>query len=273
MALATAPTTASAHAPVRKDVPAALRLHLAVGVDHNDGQEGPADPAEDPVQAVSYLRVDQGETFRFGCEPAGVRARPYADNPRPALPCRDRGAGQHGRTPGLATASDSPVRRDSSRLQAVSVDDDCLRHDPVAGLQHGDVVQDRVRNGNFLDLALTEHPGQWGVKDGQPVKQPFGPVLLDHADDGVADCGEAEEGVPPLPEQEQQQEAAANNAVEQCQHVCPDNLPQTSARIVGNSVGQARKCSLPHIFGGEARSCRRVSSGREGAAAVLMRSP
>jgi hypothetical protein len=144
----------------------------------------------------------------------------------------------------------------------VVFNDDRVGHNLVACLQHGDIVHDQLRRRDLLYLSVAQHPGARGVEDRQPVKQLLGPVLLNHPDHGIADRGEAEECVPPLAQEQQQEETAANNAVQQCQYIGPENLPQAPAGGIRNAVVQPCQRSLPYFGCREACSCTHTGTGR-----------
>ena len=69
-----------------------------------------------------------------------------------------------------------------------------------------------------MDFAIAQHPCEWGVKYSQPIQGLLRPVFLDDTDHG-ADGGEAEQGILPLPQEEQQEEARADDCVEEREDV------------------------------------------------------
>ncbi len=90
-----------------------------------------------------------------------------------------------------------------------------IRRDLIAGPEHEDVVHDDLAGGDLLFPAPAAYPGTGGVQEGKPVERRLRPELLHAADDRVGESGEAEQRVLPTTEQQEDEEAPADDPVEQ----------------------------------------------------------
>jgi hypothetical protein len=141
----------------------------------------------------------------------------------------------------LSTASDSPVSIDSSICSPRAHDARIGRH-LVAGAQHEDVGEHDGRLRDVLLHGVASHTRLRGVQQRELVEGGFGPELLHRTDDRVGDGGEAEEGVLPASEGEQDAEAREDDAVEQREDVGADDAQRTATGLgavgVGPTVGR-----------------------------------
>ena len=125
-------------------------------------------------------------------------------------------------------------------LQGAVVHDDGVGGHLVAGTQHEDVVEHDFRRGDLELLPVATHPRARGVQQGEPVERALGAELLDAADDRVRERREAEQRVLPAAEQQKDEEAGADDRVEQREDVGADDVPDAAAGIRGERVGACR---------------------------------
>ncbi len=257
------PTRADVQAPVEMDgLPAAARLDLAVDHEDRHGQQDPGDPAQYAVEAVADLGVHQREAARICRQPARERRRPHPDHLGRAVAGHNDRSGEHFGPRVLVHGVRFAGEERFVHLEAGRLEYGGVRGDLIPGPQHQDVVADDVGRGDVVDFTLAQHPCVWGVKNSQPVQGLLRPVFLDDADHGVADGGEAEQGILPLPQEQQQEEAGADDCVEEREDVGPEDLPQAAAGGVRDAVGKPTFDPRRHLL------LRKAPGGRPGRTSV-----
>jgi hypothetical protein len=136
-------------------------------------------------------------------------------------------------------------------LHAGPVGDLAVHHHPVARPNKDLVIQDDVLRPQRGFRAVPHHPDRLLAEHGEAVQRPFGPQLLDHADTGVRDDDQAEQGVLRVPGDQHHRGQGADDGVEPGQHVRADDVRHRPARPPAGVVRLSGRDPLGHLRAGQ----------------------
>ncbi len=195
------------------------------------GPIAPADPGEHPVDRGAQLGGDHREPLRLVGELVRVRVRTDSSDPRLAL------AGDHDRprqrlvTVVLVDRVGLTGEHGLVDLQRAPLRDDGVGGHLVAGPEDQDVVEHHIRGRDLELLALAAHARPRGVQQSEAIELRLGAELLGASDDRVRERGEAEQRILPAAEQQKDEEATADDRVEEREHVGADDVPDAATRV------------------------------------------
>ena len=125
-------------------------------------------------------------------------------------------------------------------------------HNLVARAELKDVVGDNLADADLDGVAVAPNPGLWRRQHGEFVERAAGLEFLDDADHRVGDDDASEERVGRIAGNQDQHEEGADDAVDRCENVGPDDLTQRADRCVGDIVDPTTGDSFCDLGGGEA---------------------
>ena len=248
----------------------ALVLELPEEEQRPDDHEHPGHVLEDLVDAGDELGVGEREPARFGRELARVRVAADRGGLEPSTPGDDDGARQHGVTRVLEDRIRLPGQQGLVELQLVRGLHPTVGGHLVAGTQLDQVVQHHRFHRNLGHGSVAHDPGHRCAEHREVIQRALRPVLLDDADQRVADEDEPEEAVGRRSEDQDQTEHGAENRVEPREDVRPDDLGERPGRplagVVRRALARCARRLAPRSGPAAGVSGRSASSGGVSAA-------
>ena len=216
---------------------------------HDHRQDRPRHDAQDGVDAVPELGVDEGELLRLAGERCrvGVGADSIGDEAPGA--CDHEGS----REDRVADVLHDRIRLAREQrfvdLEPAAVHDGAVDRDLVARGQLDEVADHDLLDGGGGRDSLADRGDGRRRQDGETVERLLRPQLLDDADGGVRHHHDAEQRVPRLAHRDQDHdEQDRQQDVEAGDDVGADDLLDGATRIVGEGVDLTGGDPGPHLF-------------------------
>ena len=189
-----------------------------------DGNQHHTDKPDQPVQRAHHFALaGAGVLLGSQCQFGGIGVRPHLIQPCPALAIDDEAAGEQAVPGGLG---DGVRLAGDERLIYLHLpgENGGVCRDLTAGSQLDDVLPHQCVRCQFHHHPVPDRPDSRGREQRQLFNGPFGPQLLDNADNRVGGYNEEEGHVPPVPHQQQTHRQHHKNQIEIRQQIFPYDL-------------------------------------------------